>query len=232
MFARDVMTREVVTIRPDTLLAEAVALMVTSRISGLPVLNAAGHLLGILTEGDLLRRFELGTTRQRPAWLNFLRGPGGAAADYVRSRTLHVQDVMTPSPVRVAPEASLEQVVELMERERIKRVPVVLDQKVVGIISRGDLVRALAGVMAAMPVENRENAAIEADILAEIDGQGWSAMTHVGVSVDQGRVRLEGIAQTEAVRTALRVAAERVAGVVAVANEVTIPDPMVMAIGA
>jgi osmotically-inducible protein OsmY len=108
----------------------------------------------------------------------------------------------------------------------------VLDQKVVGIISRGDLVRALAGVMAAMPVDHRENAAIEADILAEIDGQGWSAMTHVGVSVDQGRVRLEGIAQTEAVRTALRVAAERVAGVVAVANEVTIPDPMVMAIGA
>jgi CBS domain-containing protein len=232
MLARDVMTRDVAIIRPDTSIAEAVALLVTSRISGLPVVDAAGHLLGILTEGDLLRRFELGTMRQLPAWLNFLRGPGQAATDYVRTRTLRAQDVMTPSPKSVSPEASLEQVVELMERNNIKRVPVVGDGAVVGIISRGDLVRALGGILAVTPVERRDDAAIQCDILAEIDAQDWCGMTHVGVAVDQGRVRLEGIAQTEAVKTALRVAAERVAGVVAVENAVTIPEPMVMAIGA
>jgi CBS domain-containing protein len=226
------MTREVMTIRPDTLIAAAVAQMVAARVSGLPVLDGAGRLVGILTEGDLLRRFELGTARHRPGWLNFLRGPGPAAADYVRTRTLHVMDVMTSSPVSVPPDAPLEQVVGVMERARIKRVPVVSDDRVIGIISRGDLVRALSELLAALPVEARDDAAIRADIVSEIDGQGWSAMTHVAVVVDHGRVRLEGLAQTEAVRTALRVAAERVPGVVAVENDVAIPDPMVMAIGA
>jgi CBS domain-containing protein len=232
MLARDVMTAQVMTIRPDTLIAAAVAQMVAARVSGLPVVDPAGHLVGILTEGDLLRRFELGTTRHRPAWLNFLRGPGQAAADYVRTRTLHVMDIMTPSPISVAPDAPLAQVVGVMEQAKIKRVPVVADGQVIGIISRGDLVRALSGLLSALPVDIRGDAAIQADILAEIDGQGWSAMAHVGVAVDHGRVRLDGIAQTDAVKTALRVAAERVPGVIAVQNDVTIPDPMVMAIGA
>jgi CBS domain-containing protein len=232
MLARDVMTHNVATVRPETPIAEAITKMVDGRLSGLPVLDAQGHLVGIVTEGDLLRRTELGTAPHRPGWLNFLRGPGLAAADYVRSRTTHVSDIMTSSPVFVAPDTTLDDVVASMERGRIKRVMVVADDVLVGIVSRGDLVRALARVMKPAAAITRDDAAIHADIIAEIAAQNWSSMSNVAVHVDLGRVKLEGVAQTEAVRTALRVAAERVPGVIAVDSAIVIPDPMVMAIGA
>jgi CBS domain-containing protein len=232
MLAKDVMTANVATVHPDTPIALAIGMMAEHRLSGLPVLDAQDRLVGILTEGDLLRRFELGTVPHRPGWVNFLRGPGLAAADYVRTRTLHVDDIMTPGPVCVTPDDTLERVVAIMERNRIKRVPVTRDGVLVGVVSRGDLVRALAGLVKMHPCETRDDVAIRADIIGEIEAQDWCALSNVGITVEKGRVKLEGVAQTEAVRTALRVAAERVPGVVAVENLVVIPDPMVMAIGA
>ena len=232
MLAKDVMTHTVATVRPDTPIAEAIHKMVDGRISGLPVLDEQNHIVGILTEGDLLRRSELGTVPHRPGWVNFLRGPGLAASDYVRTRTMHVADIMTPSPVVVTPDTSLEHVVAAMERGRIKRVPVMQDGVLVGIVSRGDLIRALAALLKPAPAETRDDAAIRADIVAEIESQNWCSMSNIGVTVDLGRVKLEGVAQTDAVRTALRVAAERVPGVISVESAIVIPDPMVMAIGA
>jgi CBS domain-containing protein len=232
MLASDVMTAPVATVRRDTPIGAAIAKMTEGRISGLPVVDAEDRLVGILTEGDLLRRYELGTAPNRPGWLNFLRGPGLAAADYVRTRTMHVEDVMTPAPVVVAPDVTLERIVATMERGRIKRVPVVRDGKLVGIVSRGDLIRALGRLLANPCAAVRDDEAVRADILAEIARQGWSGMSNVGVTVKEGRVTLEGIAQSEAVRDALRVAAEIVPGALAVDNQVALPDPMVMAIGA
>ena len=144
MNAADIMTRTILSAGPKTPVAEAIGLMLDNRVSGLPVIDEAGQLVGILTEGDLLRRGETGTERHRPRWLEILLGPGRLASDYVRTHGRKVEDIMTRDPVSVAPETPLDEIVELMERHRIKRVPVLEGEKLVGIVSRADFLRALA----------------------------------------------------------------------------------------
>jgi predicted transcriptional regulator len=206
--------------------------MIDGRISGLPVIDDDGRLAGIVTEGDLLRRIELGTAPHHPAWLNFLRGPGLQALDYVRAHTLNVEDVMTPEPTVAEPESSLDTVVALMERNRVRRVPVVAQGKLVGIVSRSDLVRALGRMLNNAADGVRPDAAIRTDIIEELNHQGWYSMCNVTVAVKDGHVRLDGVAQSDTVHKALRVAAEGVAGVISVDNQVTLLDPMVTSIGA
>src|SRR3984893_12574209 len=124
MNASDVMTRNILSVRHDTSVAEGIRLMLDNRISGLPVIDEAGRLVGILTEGDLLRRGETGTERHRPRWLEILMGPGRLAGEYVRTHGRKVEEIMTRDLVTVTPETALEEVVGLMERRRIKRAPV------------------------------------------------------------------------------------------------------------
>ncbi len=226
MQAGDIMTREVATLRPDTTIADAIGRMVEGRISGLPVLDQSGHVVGMLTEGDLLRRTELGTAPHRPGWLKFLRGTGRAATDYARARTHRVEDVMTPTPKTVASVAVLNDVVALMENSRIRRVPVVDAGVLVGIVSRADLVRALGQAMQRQADLPADDTTIREAILAELKSNNWSSMCEITVLVQQGVVHLAGQVQSDAVRTGLRVAAERVAGVVAVENSVSVSDPM------
>ncbi len=227
MQAGDIMTRKVATLRPETTIADAIATMVDGRISGVPVLDGFGRLVGILTEGDLLRRTEIGTEPHRPGWLRFLRGTGRAATDYVRARTHRVEDVMTPTPETVGSAATLDEVVALMERKRIRRVPVVDGGVLVGIVSRADLVRALGQTMLHPADPPGDDLAIRAGVLAELKRNDWSSMCEIAVSVEHGVVELAGPVQSDAVRTGLRVAAERVAGVVKVENRVVVIDPMV-----
>src|SRR6516165_2504909 len=151
MIASDVMTRTVLSVRPDATIAEAIRLMLDNRISGLPVIDEAGRLVGMLTEGDLLRRGETGTERHRPRWLEILMGPGRLAGDYVRTHGRRIGEVMTRDPVSVTPDTPLKEVVELMERRRIKRVPVLDGDVPVGILSRADLLRALLGALEEKP---------------------------------------------------------------------------------
>jgi CBS domain-containing protein len=232
MLATDIMTRDVMTVHPKTPIAEAVAKMVAAKISGLPVLDDQGLLAGIVTEGDLLRRVELGTAPHHSSWLNFLRGPGLAAIDYVRSHTLNVEDVMTRDPVTVGPEASLGEVVAAMEHRHVRRVPVTRDGRLVGIVSRADLVRALSHRLSAGAAERRPDEAVRAEIVNEMNRQSWHTMCTIKVSVKDGRATLHGIAQSEPVCRAIRVAAEGIAGVVDVDNQVTVLDPAITAIGA
>ncbi len=232
MLASDVMTRDVATVHPATPIAEAVAKMVELTISGVPVLGDDGLVAGILTEGDLLRRVELGTSPHHSSWLNFLRGPGLAASEYVRTHTLSVGDVMTHDPLCVGPEASLGEVVAAMERGHVRRVPVVKEGRLIGIISRADLVRALSHRLCAGAPDRRPDEALRAEIVNEMNRQGWHTMCRVKVAVENGRVILQGIAQSEPVLRAVRVAAEGVAGVVEVDNRVTVLDPAVTALGA
>jgi len=227
MQAGDIMTRGVATLRPDTEIADAIGRMVEGRISGLPVLDEGGHVVGMLTEGDLLRRTELGTAPHRPGWLKFLRGTGRAATDYTRARTHKVEDVMTPAPKTVTSTTALDDVVALMERSRIRRVPVVDAGVLVGILSRADLVRALGQAMQRQADLHAGDPAIRKAILTELKSNDWSSMCEVTVLVRHGVVHLEGQVQSDAVRTGLRVAAEQVAGVVAVENLVSISDPLV-----
>jgi CBS domain-containing protein len=232
MQAQEVMTRDVATVHPRTPVAEAVAKMAHARISGLPVLDDDGLLVGILTEGDLLRRVELGTAPHHSSWLTFLRGPGVAATEYVRTHSLTVEDIMTRDPASVAPEASLSDVVNLMENSHVRRVTVLKEGRLLGIVSRADLVRALARRLEPGQQDSRPDDAVRAEIINELNRQGWRTMCNVKVSVQDGKVTLQGIAQAEPVNRAIRVAAESVAGVVEVDNQVTTLDPAVTAMGA
>jgi len=136
MKAKDVMTHHVVFIEPDATIMQAARLMLERQISGLPVADRTGNLVGILTEGDFLRRAETNTQRRRPRWLEFLVGPGRLADEYTHTHGRRVEEVMTPNPVTAAEDTSLEEVVRMMEKRRIKRLPVVSGQKLVGIVSR------------------------------------------------------------------------------------------------
>jgi CBS domain-containing protein len=213
MKAADVMTGEVVSIPPDASIMEAVQLMLEHRISGLPVIDAAGSLQGIVTEGDFLRRVETGTERKRSRFVEFLLGPGRLAEDYVHASGRKVDEVMTPEPRTVGEDEPLEKVVHLMERYRVKRLPVVRGDKVVGIVTRQNLMRALANLaLAAHPVA-ADDATIRERLLAELKRQSWAPVGLIDVVVKDGVVKLSGALTDERERQAIRVAAENIPGV-------------------
>jgi len=196
MKAHDVMTWGTITVEPEASVARAVRLMLQNKISGLPVVDDKGELVGMVTEGDFLRRGELGTQRQRPRWLEFLLGPGRLAAEYVQSSGQKVSEVMTPEPKTITPETPLDDVVSLMERHRIKRLPVVQDGKLVGIVSRANLLHALASVAREVKAPAGDDATIRERILAECARQRWAP--HVNVLVRDGVVGLWGVVTTSA----------------------------------
>jgi CBS domain-containing protein len=226
MKAADVMTRLVVSVTPETPVAEAVRLMLQDNISGLPVVDSGGRLIGIVTEGDFLRRVETGTERRRPRWLEFLIGPGRLADEYVHAHGRKVEEVMTRDVVTVAADTPLDEVVRLMERRRIKRLPVVRGRgEVVGIVSRANLLHALAGIAAEAPPPSADDTAIRNRILAAIDRESWAPRAGVDVMVRNGVVHLWGSVFDDRERQALCVAAENVPGVKAVKDHLAWIEP-------
>jgi len=228
MNASDIMTRQPICAAPETTIAEAARLMLQHHISGLPVTNASGAVVGVVTEGDLLRRAETGTQRQRTRWLELLLGPGRLAGDYVAAHARKVGEVMTSDVVSVAATESLESVVQLMEKRRIKRVPIVEGERLVGIVSRADLVRALVHKLtreAADAKRGRSDEEIRADIRAIIDKEPWGPRFSVDVTVEAGVVGLHGTVTDARERTAVNVAAENVPGVAAVRDHLVWVEP-------
>jgi CBS domain-containing protein len=223
MKAHDVMTWGAITVEPDASVTRAVRLMLQNKISGLPVVDANGQLVGMVTEGDFLRRGELGTKRQRPRWLEFLLGPGRLATEYVQSSGQKVSQVMTPEPKTITPETPLEEVVGLMERHRIKRLPVVQDGKLVGIVSRANLLHALATVAREVKPAAGDDAAIRDRIMAECAKQPWAS--HINVVVRDGKVELWGVITDDRARDAFKVLAENVPGVMAVRDHLAWIEP-------
>lgn len=124
MNASDVMTRKVVSVRLDASIGDAIRRMLDHRISGLPVVDSDSKVISILTEGDLLRRAETETERQRPRWLELLLGPGRLPGEYVRTHGRKVGEIMTEDVVSVAEDTPLVEIVRLMEGHRVKRLPV------------------------------------------------------------------------------------------------------------
>ena len=226
MNASDVMTRNILSVRPDAVIAEAIRLMLDNRISGLPVLDETGRLVGILTEGDLLRRGETGTERHRPRWLEILMGPGRLAEEYVRTHGRRIAEVMTRDPVSVSPDTPLAEIVALMERHRIKRVPVLDGDAPVGILSRADLLRGLAGALAEAPVAAASDEEIHERILAELARAAWVPRDGISITVENGIVDLNGVILDEKEREAVRVAAENVPGVKAVEDHLVWVEPV------
>jgi CBS domain-containing protein len=215
MKARDVLQPRVVTVAESATVETAVRLMLQHHVSGLPVVDGRNQLVGIVTEGDFLRRAEIGTQPRHARWVAFLLGPGRLADEYRQTHTRQVRDVMTPRVVTVEEDTDAAQIVHLMERHRIKRVPVVRGKDLVGIISRADLVRAfgLSLRTAKLHPIRTTDADIRAAIVGEMGRQAWGAGTNANVMVRDGVVDLYGSILDERERQALRVMAENVPGV-------------------
>jgi CBS domain-containing protein len=226
MNVSDVMTPNVLSVPPDASVVEAAELMLQKRISGVPVINHHGSLVGIVTEGDFLRRSETGTGRKRPRWIEFFMGPGRLADEYVRLSGRKVSDVMTHEVWTVAPEAPLEEAVRLMERHNIKRVLVVDNGKVVGILTRANLLHAMASFAHEIAPLSAADTAIRERLLAELKAQPWSPVTPIDVTVRNGVVQLSGVITEERQRQALRVAAENIPGVKNVEDNVAWVEPV------
>jgi CBS domain-containing protein len=225
MQVKDIMTSKVLSVEANTSVFEAIRSMLQHKISGLPVVSADGALLGIVTEGDFLRRAETATERRRPRWLEFLMGPGRLADDYVHTRTRRVADVMTPDPYTVTESTSLEDVVRIMEKHRIKRLPVLRGKLVVGIVSRANLLHALASLAPDAPAPAPTDGAIRERLMAELERQKWAPLGWLNVVVQNGVVELWGTITDERERRALIVAAQNIPGVKDVHDHVVWIEP-------
>jgi CBS domain-containing protein len=216
MKASDVMTRNVIAVAPDATVAQAVELMLERGISGLLVVDAAGTLAGVVTEGDLLRRDELGTQRRRPWWLRLIASPGRQAADFTRAHGRKVADVMTRDVVSVDLDDPLEAIVELMEEHRIKRLPVLDADRVVGVVSRADLLRALSVVARGGGGTAPDDRTIRDRILDALAKEPWAPRTTLNVTVVNRVVDLWGTISNDQERRAICVFAENTPGVLKV----------------
>jgi CBS domain-containing protein len=206
------MVRAVATTTPETTVEKVAGLMINLRISGVPVLDRNGQLVGIVTEGDLLRRAETGTERQRSRWSEWFSANSRLAAEYIKSHARRVEDVMTREVVTVGELADLGEIAELMETRHIKRIPVVHDGKIVGIVSRADLLQVLASGGATTADENSDRL-IRERLLAELRTQKWASPAEANVVVSDGVVHFWGTVGSEEERTALRVVGENIPGV-------------------
>lgn len=216
MNAKDVMTTGVISVPPDTPVSRAVGMMLQYDISGFPVVERGGKLVGIVTEGDFLRRAETGTEPQhRPERARSL-GPGRLAEEYIHAHARTVGQVMSREVVTVAEDAPLGEVADLMDRHRIRRVPVMRAGAVVGMVSRRDLLHAFAVCAKRAAPSPGDDRAIRDRILAELEKEAWVPPVPVNVSVAEGIVELRGVIVHERQREALRVLAENVPGVKAV----------------
>ncbi len=227
MNAADIMTSAVVTVNADATVLDAGHAMLAHRVSGLPVVDWQGRLVGMLTEGDLLHRAETGTERHRSRWVELLIGPGRMAQEYTHTHARKVSEVMTSRLVAIAPDTALDQVVALMERHRVKRLPVVENHRLLGIVSRADLLRALVDkTNAAPPPANATDREIHDRIVAELTRQPWAPRAVIRIEVKDGVVALGGTITDERERIALRVAAENVPGVKSVVDRLVWVEPL------
>ena len=224
MRAADVMTAPVISVTPDTRTRDAIELMLTHHLSGLPVLDDDGKLVGIVSEGDFVRRSELGTEKHRSRFIAFILGPGRGAHDYTKSHARFIQGVMTEEVIAVTEDATLEEIVSLMEKHSIKRVPVMRGEEVVGMLSRSDLLRALVAASRRRD-EATDDRAIKARILAELAHEEWAPSSCIGVEVKDGIVDITGTIFDARQRLALKVAVENTPGVKAVHDRLVWIDP-------
>ena len=209
MRAKDIMTTSVVTISPEVEIAEAARILLENRISAVPVVDKAGSIQGMLSEGDLMRRAECGS--HRSWWLSLL---ADKTRIYERDRGTRAKDVMTREVVSIDPETTISDVARILESKGIKRVPVIHNGRLVGIVSRADVLRGLA-VIGLSPDQSVTvpDRAIRERIHDEIRRQTSASLNAVSIIVVNGAVYLWGVADTQADKDAVRIAAENVAGV-------------------
>jgi CBS domain-containing protein len=219
MRATDVMVRDVVTVRPDMNVADAVKLLSEHDVSALPVVDEAGKLVGILSEADLIHRVEIGTEKRRPWWLEAVTGASTLAEEFAKSHGKKVGEIMTSGAISVSEDTPLSEIAALFERKRIKRVPVVKDDKLVGIVSRSNLIQALASVVGRMDQHDETDRQIRLELLSRLKDQSWTGFGDRNITVGNRVVHLWGLVGSEAERKALLALAEGVPGVARVSDE-------------
>lgn len=224
MRVHQIMTRKVISVVPETTIVDAATLMLRKHISGLPVVDRGGAVVGVVSEGDFLRRSEIGTQRKRNRLLSFLLSSPSSAEDYVHDRGRKVSDVMTLLPVTVSEDTPLSDLVSVMERSNIKRVPVVRDGKLVGIVSRSNLLQAVADLARDVPDPTSDDDHIRRRIMNEIEKYDWCPIS-LSVVVRDGIVHLSGSITDQRSRAAAVVAAENISGVVKVHDHLYWIDP-------
>jgi CBS domain-containing protein len=222
MKAADVMVTDVVTVGPDASVRDVAEILLRHRISAVPVV-ADGKIAGIVSEGDLIRRTEGATERRRPRWLDYFISREVLAAEFVKSHARKVADVMTREVVTADPDTPLGEIASRLERNGIKRVPIVRDGKLVGIVSRANLLQALAGLKEDLPSEAApSDAIIRGKVEAELKTKPWAKPLLINVIVRDGTVDLWGLVDSEAERQAVRVLAEVTPGVRAVNDNLAV----------
>ncbi len=215
MKARDVMVSPVVTVKPDSSIKDVAQTLLDRRISAVPVVDADGKLLGMVSEGDLLHRSEAGTERRRSWWLQAFAEDETLAAEFVKAHSRKVADVMTRDVVTASPDTPLHEIAALLESKMIKRVPIVENGRLVGIVSRANLIQAVASGRKELELPLSDTA-IRDKLLASLKAQRWAHTALLNVTVAEGVVDLWGITNSGQERKAIRVAAESIPGVRAV----------------
>ena len=223
MNAADVMVTKVITVGPDTSVATIAETLLANRISAVPVVDEKnGTLLGIVSEGDLIHRVETGTEQHRAWWLEIFAGKEALAREFVKSHARKAADVMTRPVVTVNPDTPLGELASLLDKHRIKRVPVVKDGKIVGIVSRANLIQALVTLGTGIkPSASASDSALRASLLGQLQSKPWWT-NNINIVVKDGVVELWGFVDSPAARDAIRVAAEVTPGVRQVSNNLTI----------
>ena len=212
MRAHQIMTRPVITVTPDTTIVEAATVMLQRHVSGLPVVDASGKLVGVVSEGDFIRRAEIGTGRKRGRWLRFVLGTGKSASDFVHEHGRKVSEIMSTSPLTITEDTALAEIVALMEKNHVKRLPVMRGHQLVGIVSRANLLRAVASLARQIPDPTADDDHIRNRVIDALEKNDWCPFG-LGVIVKDGIVHLSGVITEEGSRHAAVVAAENVQGV-------------------
>jgi CBS domain-containing protein len=225
MRAHQIMTRSVITVTPETSVVEAANIMLQRHVSGLPVVDSAGALVGIISEGDFIRRAEINTGRKRSGFMKFILGAGREAADFVHEHGSKVGEIMTPEPLTVTEETDLEQIVELMEKNDVKRLPVTRGNKLVGIVTRSNLLQAVASLARDIPDPTADDDHIRNRIINAMEKNHWCPWG-LNVVVRDGIVHLSGVITEERSRQAAIVCAESVSGVKKVHDHLCWVEPM------
>jgi CBS domain-containing protein len=222
MRAIDVMVRDVVTVHPDTDVAEAIKLLGKHDVSALPVVDGHNHLLGVISEADLIHRVEIGTEKHRRWWVEAVTGASSLAEDFAKSHGKKVHELMSTNVVSATEDTPLSEIANLLERKRIKRVPITRQGKLVGIVSRSNLIQALASAMAGNGEATSADAAdrkIRGELLERLGQQSWTDFGGRNIIVSGGIVHVWGLVGSEAEHKALIALAEGVPGVRRVSDE-------------
>jgi CBS domain-containing protein len=222
MNASDVMVTTVITVGPDASVQDVANLLLQHRISAVPVVAGTGEILGIVSEGDLINRPESETRHRKSWWLDALASNESLAAEYVRSHSRQVTDVMTREVITATPETPVAEVAALLERNRIKRVPIVKNGKIVGIVSRANLLQGLASLRDKGPQGRPDDSALRELIMRKLEGEPWGRPALISVTVQDGTVDLWGIVESQAEKRAVHVLAEGTPGVRAVTDNLSV----------